>query len=74
MPMGKKINRSHTHTPTENNTPDTDTHTTRRNHDLLFSFQAAIEPYVFEWIAERRGDSKHYVYNSSLPLYSPLLS
>ena len=32
----KQINRSHTHThthiPTENNTPDTDTHTTRRNH------------------------------------------
>ena len=23
----KKINRSHTQTPTENNTPDTDTHT-----------------------------------------------
>ena len=26
-PACKKINRSHTHTPTENNTPDNDTHT-----------------------------------------------
>jgi len=29
--LRKKINRSHIHTPTENNTPDTDTHTTRTN-------------------------------------------
>ena len=28
----KKINRSHTHTPTENNTPDTDTHAHDKNN------------------------------------------
>jgi len=28
--LGKTINRSHTHTPTENNTPDNDTHTRTR--------------------------------------------
>ena len=28
----KKINRSHTHTPTENNTPDTVTHTHDKNN------------------------------------------
>jgi len=32
-PKGKKINRSHTHTPTENNTPDTHTYT--RQEELL---------------------------------------
>jgi len=33
--LGKKINRSHTHTPTENNTPDTDTHDSTLEFPIL---------------------------------------